>query len=227
MRNVQPRTGERRHFHVAPHADRFRLRRNSFQSELDRLRSFAHHAAGEERRILAVIDHRKIERAAIIHHLPHQSRRCDGLAVVAHGDDSGILHRGDFRERFAFASHRSRADRPHAHARRRRGAFHDSARHRGIVVHRLRVRHAADGRESAARRRARARLDRFGHFLARLAQVAVKIDEAGRDDQALRVENFCAVRGKIRADFRDALAIEQHVQRRVRSARADRSRAHS
>ena len=43
----------------------------------------------------------------------------------------------------------------------------------------LRIRHAADRRESAARRRSVPGLDRFRRFLARLAQVHVQIDESG------------------------------------------------
>ncbi len=186
-----------------------------FRPSCERARAFAHHAAGEKRRIFAVVDHRQIERAAVIHHLAHQARGGDGLAIVADGDDSGVLHRGDFGERFAFAADRGRADRPDAHAGCRGGAFDDAARDGGVVVHRLRIGHAADGRESAARRGARAGLDGFGHFLAGLAQMAVEVDEAGRDDQAFGVENFRVGRGKVRADFRDLFAIEQDVERGV------------
>ena len=182
-------------FDVASGADGFRLRGNALQAEANGARAFAHHAAGEKRRIFAVINHRQIERVAIVHHLAHQARGGDGLAVVADGDDSGVFHRGDFRERFAFAADRGRADRPDAHAARGRGAFDDGARDRGVVIHRLRVRHAADGGESAAGGGARAGFDGFGHFLARLAQMAVKINEAGRDDQAGGVENFGIGRG--------------------------------
>ena len=65
------------------------------------------------------------------------------------------------------------------------GAIDDGARDGGVVIYRLRVRHAADGGESAASGCARAGFDGFGHFLAGLAQVAVQIDEAGRDDQSV------------------------------------------
>ena len=46
----------------------------------------------------------------------------------------------------------------------------------------LRVGHAADGGESAACCGARAGLDGFGRFLAGLAEMRVKINEARRDD---------------------------------------------
>ena len=62
-----------------------------------------------------MIDHRQIERIAIVHHLPHQPRRRHRFSVVAHRHDARILHRRDFRERLALASHRRRANRPDAH----------------------------------------------------------------------------------------------------------------
>ena len=81
------------------------------------------------------------------------------------------------------------------------------------------IRHAANGRKSAARRRSRTRFDCFRQFLARLAQVAMKIDESGRDDQTRSVENFRVRRRKIRSHARNPLAIEQNIQCRVGLAR--------
>ena len=104
-------------FDVASGADGFRFRGNAFQAQADGARAFAHHAAGEERGIFAVVNHGQIERIAVVHHLAHQARGGDGLAVVADGDDSGIFHRRDFGEGFAFAADRGRADRPDAHVR--------------------------------------------------------------------------------------------------------------
>ena len=69
-------------------------------------------------------------------------------------------------------------------------ALHDVAGHRGAVVHRLGVGHAADGGESAGRGRARAAFDGLGVLEARLAQVHVHVDEAGRDDQPAGVEDL-------------------------------------
>ena len=158
------------------------------------MRPFAHHAAGEERWVLAVVNHREAERGAIVHHLAHQAGGGDGLAVVADGDNPGALHRGDFREGFAFTPHRSRANRPDSHGARGCGAFDDGAGNRGVVVYGLRVGHTADGGESSARGGLRAGLYRFGHFLAGLAQMAVEVYETGRDDQPLRVEDFRAIR---------------------------------
>ncbi len=180
---------------VASGADGFRFRGNSLQAEADGARAFAHNAAGEERGILAVVNHRQIERIAVVHDLAHQARGGYGLAVVADGDDSGIFHRGDFGKGFAFAAYGGRADRPDVHGSGSGGAFDDGARDGGVVVHGLSIRHAADGCESAASGRTRAGFDGFGHFLAGLAQVAVEIDEAGRDDEAGGIEDFGVGRG--------------------------------
>ena len=79
------------------------------------MRTFAHDAAGKERWIFAVVDDGQAERIAIVHHLAHQAGGGDGLAVVADGDDAGILHGGDFGEGFAIAADRGCADGPDAY----------------------------------------------------------------------------------------------------------------
>src|SRR2546425_8756415 len=83
-----------------------------------------------------------------------------------------------------------------------------------FVVPRLRVRHAADGGEPAAGRRARSRLNRFRRFLPRLAQMAVQVNKTRRDDQAGSVKYFGALDPRdlsARRNFRDVLAVEQDV----------------
>src|SRR5262249_52429794 len=50
-------------------------------------------------------------------------------------------------------------------------------------------RQGAQGREAAGRRSARAGGDRLGVFEARLAQVAMQVDEAGRHDKPRRVDD--------------------------------------
>ena len=90
-----------------------------------------------------------------------------------------------------------------------RGAFDDVAGDRGVIVHRQRIRHAADGGESSGGRGARAGLDGFGMLDARLAQVHVHVDETGRHDQAGGIEDFRAGGFEIRADRgNDAIANE-------------------
>jgi hypothetical protein len=77
-------------------------------------------------------------------------------AVVAEHPDggAGLRHRADLAEPFSVEPYRHRADRAHRHVavlRTERGdLFHDP----GGVLHRARVRHGVDRRESARRRRA-------------------------------------------------------------------------
>ena len=73
------------------------------------------------------------------------------------------------------------------------GAIHNEARHRRIVVHRLRVRHAAHRGKSAPRRGARPCFDSLGIFLPGFAQVHMQIDKSRRDNQSAGIKNFQAV----------------------------------
>ncbi len=59
-----------------------------------------------------------------------------------------------------------------------------------IVGDGIGVRHRADRGESAGRRRARAGRDRLDIFAPRLAQMAVHVDEAGRDDEPGAVDDL-------------------------------------
>ena len=150
MRDVQPPAGQFGHLDVARHGDRFGRRGHAAQPQADRLVAFAHYGAGRQRGILAVVNHRQVERAAVVHHLTQQAGSGDGPAVVADGDDAGLLHRRNLRELFAFAAARRGADGPNAHAGSGLRAFQNGARHRGVVVHRLGVGHGAHRGEAAA-----------------------------------------------------------------------------
>ena len=114
------------------------------------------------------------------------------------------------------------------------GALEDRARHGGVVVHGPRIGHGADSREAAARRGARPGFDGFRTLAAGLAQVAVQIDEPGRDDQARGVERFAVRRAARRRpnsfrrrDARDAVAVDPNVADWRRCRWQDRSRVRS
>src|SRR5262249_15339246 len=95
---------------------------------------------------------------------------------------------------------------------------HDEASDRGVVVNRLRVRHAAHGGEAPAGRGSGACLDSLGRFLAWLAQVNMQVNEARRDDKAGGVEYFgMAVHSEFSrgADLLDSVSVEQNIERRV------------
>ncbi len=53
-------------------------------------------------------------------------------------------------------------------------------------------------------------------LLPRLAQMDVHVDQAGRhDERARHLDDTRAVGGKIAADFRDAIAVNQDVERAI------------
>ena len=81
---------------------------------------------------------------------------------------------------------RARAARPASREATRGGP--DPARTPGSSRARRRVRHRADRREAAVRRRRQPRRDRLGVLVAGLAQVRVEVDEAGRDDDPAGVD---------------------------------------
>jgi len=137
-----------------------------------------------------MLDDGEIERAAVVHDLPREFCSSDGLAVVGNSDDAGLLHGGDFRDGFAIAAGTGGAYRPDADMGGGFGPIENEARDAGVVVDGPGVRHAANGGEATAGRRERASRDGFGRFLAGLAQMRVKIDEAGGDDQTGGVKDF-------------------------------------
>src|SRR5258708_39984476 len=69
----------------------------------------------------------------------------------------------------------------------------------------------ADGGEPSRRSGPRSRLDGLGVLEARLAQVHVHIDEAGRDDETGGVEHFRSGGVKICAQCRDLSIVNGHV----------------
>ncbi len=77
------------------------------------------------------------------------------------------------------------------------------------VGDRIGVRHRVHRGEATERRRARAGLHRLGVLTAGLAQVRVQIDEAGQQDQTVRVDLVIA--GQLRADGRDDAVVDEDV----------------
>ena len=160
-----------------------------------------------------MLDDRQVERARVLERAAHQARR----------SSPGGRRR------------RSRRCRPPSSRRCRRApcprgpcviapigrtrtradlarAPHDQLGHRALVVDRLGVRHAAHGREAAGGRRARAGLDVFLVFLARLAQVDVQVDEA-RARPTCRVTSMMRAADEAAPDLDDA-AVRRSGRRR-------------
>jgi len=116
--------------------------------------------------------------------LPWQS-----VSIVGNGDDPPPLSCRDFRQ----WPHLCSPPTPRQSATRERARNFARSRMKRVTealsVHWLRIWHAANRREPAARRR-RVPFRWFGRFLSRLAQVNMDIDKTGSDDQPAGIEYF-------------------------------------
>ena len=148
--------------------------------------------------VLGVVDDRQPERARVGERRAQDRGRPDRRPVVREPDDAGI---GQLAERGQPLP--SPADR-HGPVRQQldrrpggdgRGA--DAREHSRLVEGGCRVRHRADRREAAVRRRGQPRRDGLGVLVAGFAQVGVEVDEAGRDDDPVGVR--CPRRRRPRA----------------------------
>ena len=142
-----------------------------------------------------------------------------GQPVVADRHRARRFHGADGRQFLARAPLGDGADGKHVDQRLAARPLHDVAGHHGAIVHRLGVRHAADGGEPARRRRPRPALDGLGVLETRLAQMHVHVDEARRHDHPRGVEHLRLRRGEIRRDARDPPVHNQHVRHAVRVRR--------
>ena len=123
-------------------------------------------------------------------------------------------------ELLALRSDRHRADGIDARELCLGRLLEDELRDAGVVVDRIRVRHARHGGESASDGRGRAGRDRFLVLLPRLAQVHVDVDEARRDHPSAReVENLGALGRQVPADALDHTVHNQHIEFAVPAVR--------
>ena len=152
-----------------------------------------------ERRLFAMIGDGDAEGARILERRAHQLRARHRLAVVAHGHGARTDHLAELGERLAHLPDGDGADGIDARATGALGLADDEADRRLIVRDRIGVRHRADRGESAGRRGARARGDRLDILAARLAQMAVHVDEARRHDESGAVDHL------------DRVAVAAHV----------------
>src|SRR5215475_14950820 len=149
VRDVDSRACQFGESYVARYVQVFGRAWQSVQSHQRGILAFVHGPASRAAAILAMIDYSEIEIARIFQRAPHDSRIGHGLPVVADRYYAGRLHLTDLGQLFAFRSLSDRADWKDVGEFRRAALFDDEASDRRIVVDRLRVRHAADGRETA------------------------------------------------------------------------------
>src|SRR5690606_14496866 len=115
-------------------------------------------------------------------------------------------------ELLALEAARDGADREKARAAGGFGALKHRPGDGGIVVHRAGVRHGADGGEPARRGGLEPRGDVFLVFVSGLSEMNVDVDEAGRDDAPLGVDDLGAFwRGNLRIDSLDHAAFDEEI----------------
>ena len=202
---------------VAQRHDRFGFARDAAQAERRRMKSLVRDAVALERLLLAVLDDRHLEHAGVFERTAHQQRRRHRPSIVGERDAARLPQLRDVRELLPRLPARHRADRIHAGEVRLRRLLQDVFRDAGVVVHRHRVRHARDGREAAGHGGRGAGRHSFLVLLPRLAQMYMHVDQAGTHDEAARHLDHGRARvgRQIAANARDAIAVDQHVERPV------------
>ena len=186
------------------------------QAELGGDEALVHHAVAHEALVLAVAHDEHAEVIGVLHRQAKQVGIGDRPAVVGDRDDAGLLHAADLRHLLALQALRDRTDRVDVHAAALGlRLLQDVACHRRAVVDRMGVGHAAHAREAAARRGAGAGDDVLLVLLARIAQMAVHIDEARRDDLARCVHHLHALGAQVFADAGDFSIPDQNIHNRV------------
>src|SRR3954447_21733250 len=82
----------------------------------------------------------------------------------------------------------------------------------GVVIHGLRIRHAADGSKTSCRGRARSALNGLGVFEAGFAKVNVNVDEARSNNISRCIEALASARVlNIGADLTDNAVLDCYV----------------
>ncbi len=143
-----------------------------------------------ERRVFRMLHDRQPEEARVLEGAPQERAVGEPLAVVGESDGAGDLHLAELGQLLALLSLRDGADRIEPRAGDAAPFGRDELEDGPVVGHRVRVRHRADGGETARRRCLQACRDRLGVLAAGLPQVRVQVDEAGQDEKPFRVQDF-------------------------------------
>ena len=194
--------------HVALEDDGLGRRRRADQAEPRRELALVHHAVGKIG-ILGVMHDQRVEIARIGQRAAHHLGIGDGVRPVGEGDRAGGLEQADLGHLLALEALGEGRHRMHAHDRGVAGAAQHEVDDRGIVDRRIGVGLADDRGDAAGGRR----LARGGEGLAilgaGLADEGAHVDQAGRDDLALAVDDFGALGHAGGADA--ALGLAHHA----------------
>ena len=145
------------------------------------------------------------------------------LRAVGEGDRAGGLQKTDLGHLLAFEALGQRRHRLHADDCGVARAPQDEVDDRRIVDCGRGVGLADDGGDAARRRRLARGRERLAIFRARLADEGAHVDQAGRDDPALAVDDLGAFRHAGGADaalgFADRAVGNQEIARKIEIAR--------
>ncbi len=163
-------------------------------------------------RLLAVVDHRKVEGARVLERAAHHPRAGHRVAVVRHGHAAGLAQVAVLGQLLALRLAGDGSDRVDAHHGGGAGSLQDRARHLRPIVDRRGVGHGADGREPASRCGPRPCGDGLLVLPPRLPQMDVDVDESRADDLPAHVQNLGAPRLGSRGDLGYPPVLQQDVE---------------
>ena len=167
------------------------------QAELAGQRRLVHLSALGEGRILAVLGDHTAEALDILEGAAHEDGIGHALAVV--GEDADLRaragHRAERGELLAFQALGDGTDGTHLDPVGLFAQAQHLVNDGGRVLCGRRVGHRVDGRVAADRGRSRTCENGLGVLAARLAQVGVNVDEAGKGDQAFGVDDARVTHG--------------------------------
>ena len=189
VQEVHARPGQPRQRDVAQHHQLLGLGRNAGDAEVARPLTFVHVPAARQRRVLAVLGERDVERGGVLERAAHEPRVLHARTVVGEEAHAQRRHLGQRRQSLPRPAHGDGARHVHV-ARRRRTQVEHLADDGCAVDGRVGVGHRDDGRVAPERGGAGAGVDCLRLFTAGLTEMRVQVDEAGRDRAARRVEHL-------------------------------------
>ena len=198
VRRVKASADEAKEREVPGDDGLFRRRRVAGEPEPRRDGAFVHAQPRRDGVVFAVVHHGQPEFARVQERGLHQPPGRHGAAVVREPHDSRLREFLHIREFRAVASFGDGAEDEHADGPGLPRPLRDEFDHCGGINGGERVGHRAHRREASRRRRRRPRLDGLLVLEARLPEVRVQVDEAGRRDEPSAVENDGVLGGRLR-----------------------------
>ena len=189
QRGVIACAGQRDQAQVALEHDRLGFARHARQAEPTRAQALRHHPLAAQRPVLADRRDEHVEVARIGHGAAHGARVGDRMRAVAEGDRPRFREQADFGDLLAAEPLGQSGGGMDANLGVVARAAQDEVDHRGVVDRRIGV-WAGDKRGHAARGGGGAGAgDGLAMLGPGLADESAHVDEAGRDDVALAVDD--------------------------------------